>query len=309
MMKSNLIKSGILFSVMLILVMAVSMTAYAIADGTENDNGGGMATDQPIQDALVQETAGAVIVVCQVGENDRLEEIINGIIYGTQGVPLEQGNYSIIIVVPTQGQEAVDDIIAAVASMGVQHTEHTPEPPAQTAPPAQQPVSPTPSQPAAAATPEIPPQSNSQVEIITRAELSGNPLHGADFSIYRADDSQRVGEATTDENGRATISLAQGEYYMRNDSVQYGYLRERARIFFTVGASGDVTVEVTIQRDAGIPDVGSDNIAVPKTGESPPVKNYALGTLFLAVALLCGIGLLSHRKQGHYKRKGALAYA
>jgi uncharacterized surface anchored protein len=147
------------------------------------------------------------------------------------------------------------------------------------------------------------------VEIITRAEQSGSPLNGATFTVYRTSDNQRVGEATTDVNGKATISLSPGEYYLRNDAVQYGYLREQSRIFFTVKANGNVTVEVTIQRDANIPDADVGNITVPKTGELPPVLNYVLGAVFMAVALFCGIGLLNDQKPKPYKRKGALAYA
>jgi uncharacterized surface anchored protein len=147
-------------------------------------------------------------------------------------------------------------------------------------------------------------QSQSKVEVTTRAEQSGTPLTGAVFSVYRAGDNQRVGEITTDANGKASISLAQGEYYLRNDSVQYGFLRERSRIFFTVGASGNVAVEVTTQRDASIPYVDYGNITVPKTGELPPVMNFLVGTLFLAVAMFCGIGLINHKKPKRKIRMG-----
>jgi uncharacterized surface anchored protein len=139
--------------------------------------------------------------------------------------------------------------------------------------------------------------------------VSGNPLHGATFAVYRAIDSQRVGEITTDNNGRASISLNAGEYYLRNNSVQFGFLRERQRIFFTVGASGDVSVEVTIQRDKDIPYVEGGNITLPQTGELPPVMNYVLGTLFIVVALLCGAMLLSQRKRYLLMSKGVRAYA
>jgi hypothetical protein len=181
----------------------------------------------------------------------------------------------------------------------------TPEP---TTPPApmQPPITVSPSQNTA---PNRPTQAQSRVEIITRAEQSGNPLNGAVFTVYRVSDNERVGEVTTDVNGKASISLAQGEYYMRNDSVQYGFIIERSRIFFTVGASGTVTVEVTIQRDASIPYVDTGNITLPQTGELPPVMNYVIGTLFLFIALFCGYGLLSRQRPKKNRRKGALAYA
>ena len=184
----------------------------------------------------------------------------------------------------------------------------------------QAPTTTTPDRPAQAQT-----QTQSRVEIITRAEKSGNPLHGAVFTVYRAADSQRVGEITTDTHGRASISLSAGEYYLRNNSVQFGFLRERSRIFFTVGTRGDVTVEVTIQRDGSIP-YADGNITVPQTGELTPVMNYVLGTLFIGLALVCGLFLFGsrnkqHQKQKHkqkhkhhykdsqFKRKGVKAYA
>lgn len=108
----------------------------------------------------------------------------------------------------------------AIASMTIVARaipQPTPDPtPTPTPTPApQRPAVTTPAQPA---TPSRPTQS--RVDTITRAEISGNPLHGATFSVYRAIDSQRVGEITTDANGRATISLNAGEYYLRNNSVQ-----------------------------------------------------------------------------------------
>ena len=180
-------------------------------------------------------------------------------------------------------------------------------PPASTPAPApQRPAGTIPVTPAQPATPSRPTQS--RVEILTRAELSGNPLHGATFTVYRAIDSHRVGEVTTDANGRASITLNAGEYYLRNNSVQFGFLREQSRIFFTVGTN-DVSVEVTIQRDANIPYVDYGIINLPQTGELPPVMNYVLGTLCFAAALFCGLVLIKQRKPKPIKQRGIKAYA
>jgi uncharacterized surface anchored protein len=183
-----------------------------------------------------------------------------------------------------------------------------PEPPATPTPqPTPQQVTTAPSQ--SAGTQNRPVQPQNRVEIFTRAELSGHPLHGATFAVYRVSDSQRVGEITTDANGRAVISLSPGEYYMRNNSVQFGFLREQSRIFFTVRANSNVTVEVTIQRDLDIPYVNYGDLTLPQTGELPPVMNYVLGVLFLAFAMVCGIvlyrgiSLINYRDQKHYKRR------
>lgn len=154
------------------------------------------------------------------------------------------------------------------------------------------------------------------VEILTRAETSGNPLHGATFAVYRFTDNQRVGEITTDIDGGAAISLNAGDYYLCNNSVQFGFLRELSRIFFTV-ADGNISIEVTLQRDPDVPNAEVDNVTLPQTGELLPAMNYVFGTLFMAVALLCGAVLFyqhRHDKQPKYKRnkslrKGARAYA
>ncbi|MCL2546186.1 MAG: SpaA isopeptide-forming pilin-related protein [Oscillospiraceae bacterium] len=183
----------------------------------------------------------------------------------------------------------------------------TPEPtPQPTLTPTQTPRPPATTTPAQPATPARPTQN--RVDIITRTEKSGNPLHGATFAVYRAVDNQRVGEVTTDAQGRATISLGAGEYYLRNNSVQFGFLRERSRIFFTVGTS-DVSVDITIQRDPNIPYADYGVINLPQTGELPPVMNYVLGVLFLAVALLCGVVILTQQTQKSIKGKGVKAYA
>jgi len=299
-MKSNLLKTSILLSALLILMLAASVTAYAMTNDTENACD--MTENNCSRDC--QLPAGSVIAVYQAGENVCLTEIINGITNGTLENPLPEGSYAILIIVPAQGQDGIAVATGVQTGSIVQSTIQTPEPPTQASLPVQQSVPVTTPQIAATTS-----QLENHVEVITRAELSGNPLQGTGFTVYRADDNRLVGEATTDENGRAAISLTQGEYYMRNDSVQYGYLREQSRIFFTVGVNSDVTVEVTIERDASIPYVEDNDVTVPKTGELPPVMNYLLGTLLLALALLCGICLLRQRKRYSYKRKGALAYA
>jgi uncharacterized surface anchored protein len=193
----------------------------------------------------------------------------------------------------------------------------TPEPtPASATQSTQPPASTTQSQDSATNRPS---QARNNVEIITRAEQSGNPLYGATFAVYRVSDNQRVGEVTTDVNGIATLNLSPGEYYLRNNSVQFGFLLENSRIFFTVASSGNVLVEVTIQRDANIPYVDGGNITLPQTGELTPLMNYVLGTLFILFGLFCGAVLVYQHKQEQrwrkrYKRnrnlrKGAKAYA
>ena len=192
----------------------------------------------------------------------------------------------------------------------------TPAPTAPTATTTNRPAATTPTQNVPVTTPNRP-QGQNRVEIITRAEISGNPLHGATFGVYRAIDSQRVGEVTTDANGRAVIYLNAGEFYLRNTSVQLGFLQERARIFFTVAGSGGVTVEVMIQRDGSIPYADYGIIDLPQTGELTPIMNYTVGGVLMLLSLFSAAMLWKQHKQDkadsrqrkYRNRRGALGLA
>ena len=161
------------------------------------------------------------------------------------------------------------------------------------APPTPEPTpSPTPSPPPTQSTsrPNIPvtPPNTAQprqgrIEIITRAEQSGNPIVGVVFGVYRVSDNVRITEITTDFNGLASLSLPQGEYFLRNHAVPFGFLHERARIFFTVSGTGTVRIDVTAQRDSNIPYADSGFITLPQTGELLPIRDYILGGIFIAV--------------------------
>jgi len=147
------------------------------------------------------------------------------------------------------------------------------------------------------------------LQIIARAEQSGNLLSGAAFAVYRVSDGVRITELTTGADGRVTHALASGEYYLRQLRATFGYLPETARIFFTVENNQTVIVEVTNQRDKNIPYAEDGSITLPQTGELPPVMNYVMGGALLLVAMLCGIGLFKQRKPKPNNRKGAKAYA
>jgi len=194
-------------------------------------------------------------------------------------------------------------------------------PPAQTptptTPPSQTPApapSPTPTTPPAGsnnnATTSTPrPTTGGTLQIIARAEQSGNLLSGAAFAVYRVSDGVRITELTTGADGRVTHALASGEYYLRQLRATFGYLPETARIFFTVENNQTVVVEVTNQRDKNIPYAEDGSITLPQTGELPPVMNYVMGGALLLVAMLYGIGLFKQRKPKPNNRKGAKAYA
>jgi len=275
---------------------------------------------------------GAVFAIHDVMTEELVATVLSNA-FGEVSLLLPAGNFFVRNTAMPQGYhrnverinftiraEAVTNMTITARAVEVEQPTPTPEPqptptsePAQTptaiTPPAQRPTTTAPTQAIPVTTPSQIQTNQRRVEISTRAEQSGNPLHGATFVVYRAIDSQRMGEVTTDMNGRATISLSAGEYYLRNTSVQFGFLQERVRIFFTVTNNSNVNVEVTIQRDGNIPYVDYGFIVLPATGELTPIMNYVLGSAFLALSLLCLVGILKQRKPHYNPRKGVKSYA
>jgi uncharacterized surface anchored protein len=138
------------------------------------------------------------------------------------------------------------------------------------------------------------PQAQETLQLVTRAEQSGNPLSGAVFGVYRVSDNSKVTELTTGADGRAAHALANGEYYLRQIRAPFGYLTETARIFFNVRDGQTVMVEVTNRRDANIPDADVEGgiITLPQTGQDFPAVNYIVGVVMLLAASLCFVMLL-----------------
>jgi len=324
-MKSILMKLSTLFVFVLIFMMMTMATVYGETKGSDNDFAHeydeGIISNSPLQDRSLipdptllsiveinyvrdhQPPAVAAVTVHQTG--DKNNDTTNGI----QGTPLSQDNYNDPTLAPTHKHDIIADVIddstVSIAPEKVSTQERSVQ---NTSLQIRKPVSLKSSQTTTTATIR-PSQAENHLEIITRAEQSGNLLQNASFSIYRVVDSQLVGNVSTDIDGKASISLDQGEYYMRNDSVLYGYLHEQSRIFFNVGASDSVTIEVTIQRDANMLDLEGGIITVPKTGELMPIMKYLQGTIFLKVALFCCIDLLIQQRLNNYKRKVAKTYA
>ena len=203
----------------------------------------------------------------------------------------------------------------------VTEPQATPEPTSpptqtpQTTTQANRPVSVTPNTASTAATS----QRQGNIEIMARAEQSGNPIIGMAFGVYRVSDNARITELTTDMNGLATMSLSPGEYYLRNYAVPFGFIHERARIFFTVSGTGTVRIDVTAQRDWNIPYADYGHIILPQTGELLPVWNYVLGAVFVLLGVLLIVKLWrdgksdrdgrNGRRNRNINRKGAKSYA
>ena len=135
------------------------------------------------------------------------------------------------------------------------------------------------------------------LRIQNAAAGTGERLSGAVFAVYEKDGA-KAGEVTLQE-GTASLSLPAGDYYLKQRKAPSGYGVEPARIVFAI-SKGEITLaEVTSEID--LTNVNPQDI-IPKTGQTPPVRAYALSILCFAAALLCAVKL--HRMDGGNRKKG-----
>ena len=135
------------------------------------------------------------------------------------------------------------------------------------------------------------------LRIQNAAAGNGERLSGAVFAVYEKDGA-KAGEVTL-QKGTASLSLPAGDYYLKQLKAPSGYGVEPARIVFAI-SKGEITLaEVTSEID--LKNVNPQDI-IPKTGQTPPVRAYALSTLCFAAALLCAFKL--RRMNGGNRRKG-----
>ena len=135
------------------------------------------------------------------------------------------------------------------------------------------------------------------LRIQNAAAGTGERLSGAVFAVYEKDGA-KAGEVTLQE-GTASLSLPAGDYYLKQLKAPSGYGVEPARIAFAI-SKGEITLaEVTSEID--LKNVNPQDI-IPKTGQTPPVRAYALSILCFAAALLCAFKLYcldgGNRKKG-----------
>lgn len=124
---------------------------------------------------------------------------------------------------------------------------------------------------------------------------TGEKLSGAVFAVY-GNGNKKIGELTV-KNGKASLSLSQGSYYLKAVKAAPGYGVEAVGIHFTVVAGGTTLIEITSETDL---ENTSPQELIPKTGETPPVKIYAFSMSCYLTAILCGLVLW---KDGHKGEK------
>lgn len=138
------------------------------------------------------------------------------------------------------------------------------------------------------------------LRIQNAAAGTGEWLSGAVFAVYEKNGT-KTGELTLQE-GAASLSLPAGEYYLKQQKAPAGYGVEPARIVFDISKGETTLAEITSEID--LTNVNPQDI-IPKTGQAPPVRAYALSALCFAAAFLCGfklrrMGSGNHRKGGAY---------
>ena len=151
----------------------------------------------------------------------------------------------------------------------------------------------------AEAKPQAAMKKSGTLRIQNAAAGTGERLSGAVFAVYEKDGA-KAGEVTLQE-GTASLSLPAGDYYLKQLKAPSGYGVEPARIVFAI-SKGEITLaEVTSEID--LKNVNPQDI-IPKTGQTPPVRAYALSILCFAAALLCAVKL--YCMDGGERKKGGM---
>lgn len=133
---------------------------------------------------------------------------------------------------------------------------------------------------------------NGILQVINVASGTGEKLSGQKLAVYDSND-KKTGEVTV-KAGKGTLSLPEGEYYLREKKSSAGFYGETAQIRFSISEGLATVVEINSERD--LEHTNPQDI-IPKTGETLPLLLWSLSALCFLAAFLCGIFLC------HMKRK------
>ena len=124
------------------------------------------------------------------------------------------------------------------------------------------------------------------LQVSNSAAGTGEKLSGQVLAVYKSD-GKKAGEVTV-KNGKGTLTLAEGDYYLRERKSPAGFFGETARIRFSVTASMTTEVEITSERDM---EHTNPQDIIPKTGETLPLIPAGLSALCFLSAAVCGFSL------------------
>lgn len=156
--------------------------------------------------------------------------------------------------------------------------------------------------------------------LIIKTDDKGEPLRGAVFGVYHSGENKKLDELTTDSDGEASLDLAPGKYYLRELKAPSGFKLKDGKLDFevTAGKTHEISVKnsrITEPHDTKkeisssstsqpVYDVPNSpthtnsfpEAAIPQTGEPFPLARYALASLFLLFAALCGLVFYQRQK-------------
>ena len=124
------------------------------------------------------------------------------------------------------------------------------------------------------------------LQVVNSAAGTGEKLSGQVLTVYKSD-GKKAGEVTV-KNGKGTLTLAEGDYYLRERKSPAGFFGETARIRFSVTAGMTTEVEITSERDM---EHTNPQDIIPKTGETLPLIPAGLSALCFLSAAVCGFSL------------------
>ena len=130
------------------------------------------------------------------------------------------------------------------------------------------------------------------LQVVNSAAGTGEKLSGQVLSVYNSD-GKKAGEVTV-KNGRGTLTLPEGDYYLRERKSPAGFFGETARIRFSVTAGMTTEVEITSERDM---EHTNPQDIIPKTGETLPLFPMGLSALCFSGAAACSFSLYRMKRK------------
>lgn len=124
------------------------------------------------------------------------------------------------------------------------------------------------------------------LQVINAASGTGEKLSGQKLIAYGSD-GKKAGELTV-KDGKGTLLLPEGDYYLREKKSPAGFYGETARIRFSITEGLVTVVEINSERD--LEHTNPQDI-IPKTGEVFPLLPWGLSAICFLAALLCGVSL------------------